>query len=111
MFLCLLFMTCHKLTNVVVEDLFLLLTACMSNDYKPKMPLYLLKKYFQKVFHEPEPAKHYIYVNCAMVLPSNTACNNTDCQNARKIEFFEMNIQSWIKELFSGSICFQVFRP
>ena len=61
MFLCLLFMTRHKLTNVALEDLFLLLTAHIPNDYKPKMSLYLLKKYFQKVLNEPEPAKHYIY--------------------------------------------------
>ena len=46
MFSCLLFMTRHKLTNVALEDLFLLLTAHIPNDYKPKMPLYLLKKYF-----------------------------------------------------------------
>ena len=88
MFLCLLFMTRHKLTNVALEDLFLLLTAHIPNDYKPKMSLYLLKKYFQKILNEPEPAKHYICSNCAMVLPSNTARNNVDCQTARKIEFF-----------------------
>ena len=111
MFLCLLFMTRHKLTNVALENLFLLLAAHILNDYKPKISLYLLKKYFQKVFNEPEPAKHSIFSNCAMVLPSNTACNNVDCQTVRKIEFFEMNIRSRIKELFSGSICFQVFRP
>ena len=99
MFLCLLFMTRHKLTNVALEDLFLLLTAHIPNDYKPKMSLYLLKKYFQKVFIKPEPAKHYIYSNCAMVLPSNTACNNVDCQTSRKIEFFEM------------ILCFQLFMP
>ena len=104
-------MTCHNLTNVAVEDLFLVLTAHMPDDYKPKMLLYLLKKYFQKLLNEPEPAKHYICSNCAMVLPSNTACSNTDCQTARKIEFFEMNRRSRIKELFSDSICFQVFRP
>ena len=109
MFLCILFMTHHKLTIVALEDLLLLLTAHIPNDYKSKMSLYLLKKYFQKVFNEPEPAKHYICSNCAMVLPSNTACNNVDCQTARKIEFFEMNIRNRIKELFSGSVCFQVF--
>ena len=97
--------------NVAVEDLFLFLTAHMPDDYKPKMPLYLLKKYFQKVFNEPEPATHYICSNCAMVLPSNTSCNNTDCQTARKTWFLEMNIGSRIKELFSDSICFEVFRP
>ena len=79
MFVCLLFMTCHKLTNVALEDLFLLLTAHIPNDYKWKMSLYLLKKYFQKVFNKPETAKHYICSNCAMVLPSNTTCNNVDC--------------------------------
>ena len=110
-FLCLLFMARHKLTNVALEDLFLLLTAHISNNDKPKMSLYLLKKYFEKVFNKSEPAKYYISSNCAMVLPSNTACNNVDCQTARKIEFFEMNIRIRIKELFSGSICFQVFRP
>ena len=46
MFFCLLFMTCHKLTSVALEDLFLLLTANIPNYYKPKMSLYLLKKYF-----------------------------------------------------------------
>ena len=46
MFLCLLFMTCLKLTNVALEDLVLLLTANIPNYYKPKMSLYLLKKYF-----------------------------------------------------------------
>ena len=107
MCLCLLFMTRHKLTNVALEDLFLLLTAHIPNDYKPKMSLYLLNKYFQKVFNEPEPAKHYICSDFAMVLPSNTACNNMDCQTARKIEFYEMNIRSRIKELFSGIMCFQ----
>ena len=96
LFSCLLFTIRHKLTNVAVEDLFLLLTAHIPDDYKPKMSLYLLKKYFQKVFNEPEPAKHYICSNCAMVLPSNTACNKTDCQTARKIELFEMNIRSRI---------------
>ena len=55
MFLNLLFMTRHKLTNVPLDDLFLLLTTHMSDDYKPKMSLYLSKKYFQKV---PKPAKH-----------------------------------------------------
>ena len=46
MFLCLLFMTCLRLTNVALEDLVLLLTANIPNYYKPKMSLYLLKKYF-----------------------------------------------------------------
>ena len=48
MFLCLLFMTCLKLTNVALEDLVLLLTANIPNYYKPKMSLYLLKKYFKE---------------------------------------------------------------
>ena len=61
MFLCLLFMTRHKLTNVALEDLFLLLTAHIPSDYKPKISLYLVKKYFLKVFNEPEPAKHFIF--------------------------------------------------
>ena len=60
MFLCLLFKTRHKLTNVAIEYLFLLLTAHTQDDFKPKMTLYLFKKYFQRVFNEPEPAKHYI---------------------------------------------------
>ena len=55
MFLNLLFMTRHKLTNVALDDLFLLLTTHMPDDYNPKMSLYISKKYFQKV---PKPAKH-----------------------------------------------------
>ena len=71
------------------------------------MSLYLVKKYFQKAFNEPEPAKHFIFAQTVQGYYSNTAGNNVDCQTARKIKFFEMNIQSRIKELFSGSICFQ----
>ena len=54
-------MTRHKLTNVALEDLFLLLTAHILSDYKPKISLYLVKKYFLKVFNEPEPAKYFIF--------------------------------------------------
>lgn len=106
-FLYLLSTTCHTLINVAVEDSFFLLIVHMWDNYQPKVSLYLLKKYFQKLLSEPKPAKHDVSSECAMVLSSANASNNTVCQTAGKVVFIYLNIQSQIKELFSRSIYFQ----
>ena len=95
----------HKLTQEATNDVILLLLAHFPEDYKPKMSLYRLKKYFQNVFNEPMPECYYMCSRCGEILPNNQTCQEKECKEVksrRAIEFYLMDIHSKLKNFFKG---------
>lgn len=77
-----LFVMEHKLSNQALEDFICLINILLPNDRKFVRSVYLLKKYFVNLFHEPLPKKHKYCGRCLDSIPlAMNVCNNHQCKN------------------------------
>lgn len=98
--------TKHAITNELFTDILHLVSSFLPKPNKFIKSVYSTKEFVKAHMPFKKPVMKYICKSCGAYMDENEACNQDACQqnNSKSLEFFELNLEQQIQELFKGMI-------